>query len=201
MRWALLLSFALIAVSCYGLVAPLRGGERGIRGGRGLERRTEGSRVDPLFSGGMVCMFPPAVWGWLANKPRSVIWFRPPSAISWPRTNFSKPSALAANNEKSTPIPRRSANIRDGTDYGIPLILTPHPRGIFSTPRPLLQRSSLNGGSRSARASKLLPPRTDLPARNTGGTEIWISNDARTLKNAVEFNIHGWVSSNRKGRH
>lgn len=55
MRWTLLLSFALIAVSCYSRIALARRGWPGVF--MGVEWRTEGSRLDSLFSGGMVCMF------------------------------------------------------------------------------------------------------------------------------------------------
>lgn len=83
MRWTLLLSFALIAVS--------RSTVQGVQGEVGCRDSRLDSTVFHGWGRAMVCMFLLAVRGWLANKPRSVIWFCPAGAISGAGTNFSKP--------------------------------------------------------------------------------------------------------------
>lgn len=66
MRWTLLLSFALIAVSCYSRIARLEGGDGA---STGVEWRTEGSRLDSLFSGGrFVCSCQPCGGGLQTNR-------------------------------------------------------------------------------------------------------------------------------------
>jgi len=77
MRGAFLPRLVLIVVSRS--LPDCEGGERGIETAaeRGMspmdgEARARG-RITRICIGGMVCMFLPAVRGWLANKPRSVI--------------------------------------------------------------------------------------------------------------------------------
>lgn len=81
MRGAYLSQLVLIAVFCW--PPDCEGGER--KGERreteraGADGRVESAvreregRIARICIGGMVCMFLPAVQGWLANKPRSVI--------------------------------------------------------------------------------------------------------------------------------